>query len=112
MSVMSSCYYDNEEDLYEDYYAAQQCDTVNVSYQESVKPIIETNCLNPTCHKAGGGAPGIFTNYAGVREKVDDGTFYQRTIIDRDMPPRDRPALNNCQLSLIKAWIDQGARNN
>ncbi|MEX0810666.1 MAG: hypothetical protein WD048_00530 [Chitinophagales bacterium] len=108
--IYSGCYYDNEEELYEEYYASQTCDTVAVSYDESIRPIIESSCNLSGCHIAGGDGNGIFTNYAGVKAKVDNGSMMNRVVDVRTMPPNTQ--LNSCQISLVKAWIDQGALNN
>lgn len=107
---LSSCYYDNEEELYEEYYASQTCDTIAVSYDESIKPIIESSCNDAACHVPGGTGNGLFVNYAGVKDKVDNGSMRERVVELRNMPPNE--PLNACQISLFKAWLDQGAQNN
>lgn len=108
--AMSSCYYDNEEELYAEYYASQTCDTVSVSYNDMIRPIIESTCNTTGCHVAGGTGNGIFTNYAGLKAKVDNGSVYDRVVVQRNMPPNTR--LNDCQINLIDAWINQGALEN
>lgn len=108
--AMSSCYYDNEEELYAEYYASQTCDTVSVSYNTSIRPIIESTCNTSGCHVPGGTGIGIFTNYAGVKDKVDNGSMFERVIVQRNMPPNTN--LNDCQINLVRAWINQGALDN
>lgn len=106
----SGCYYDNEEELYENYYASQTCDTVAVSYDKTIRPIIESTCSITSCHVAGGTGNGIFGSYAGVKEKVDNGSFRERVVNLQNMPPN--VPLNSCQIKLIEAWLDQGSLNN
>ena len=43
-SFFSSCYYDNNEELY----GTINCDTVDISYTADILPILENACL--TCH--------------------------------------------------------------
>lgn len=108
--AMSSCYYDNEEELYAEYYASQTCDTVSVSYDATIRPIIESTCNTSGCHVAGGTGNGIFTNYAGLKAKVDNGSLIDRVVDQRNMPPTT--SLNDCQIKLISAWVSQGALEN
>lgn len=105
--LMSGCYYDNEETLYPD---AVMCDTTNVTFHANIEPIIQGNCAVSGCHVAGGTGSGIFTTYAGLKTKVNNGSLKRRVLERKDMPPNSR--LNGCQLSLIKIWLDAGAPNN
>ncbi len=99
----TGCYYDNEEELYPN----ANCNTTNLTYTNSISSIVATSCATPGCHIAGGAAPGIFESYAGVMEKVNDGSFYDRTVVDKDMPPA--APLSDCNLSMITEWINAGA---
>lgn len=108
--TLSGCYYDNEEELYQYYYQANACDTTNVSFAADIFPIIQGNCATAGCHVAGGGGPGIFSNYAGIMDKVNNGSFENRVLIQRDMPPSG--ALTDCQINLLQAWLRAGTPNN
>lgn len=108
--VLQGCYYDNEEDLYQNYYAQNKCDTANVSFAQDIQPIIQGNCATTGCHVAGGSGPGIFTNYAGLMEKVNNGSFENRVLVQRTMPPNS--SLSDCQLQLLRAWLNAGAPDN
>jgi hypothetical protein len=105
---LNACYYDNVEELYPS--GGQQCDSTSVSFSQHIFPIFQGNCSTIGCHVAGGSAPGIFENYAGIKAKVDNGSMEQRVLIRKDMPPAQ--PLNDCQLAQIQAWIDAGAPNN
>ena len=100
----AGCYYDNEEELY----PGTACDTTNITYNSHVKAIMSSSCAYTGCHVAGGPAPGILDNYAGVKEKVDDGTFFTRTLDVKNMPPAG--PLSDCNLAILAAWIDGGAQ--
>ena len=108
--LFSSCYKDNEEDLYKNYYAQNQCDTSNVRFSTDIMPIIQGNCATTGCHVQGGTGPGIFVNYKGVMDKVNSGTFEKRVLIDKNMPPA--APLTDCQQQQIQAWLNAGAHNN
>lgn len=88
------------------------CDTVNVTYQKSVWPIVQTNCLG--CHNnslANGGYN--FSNYDGLKSAVNKGRLlgsinYQTGFVG--MPQGSR--LNPCQVATIRKWVQAGALNN
>ncbi len=101
---VAGCYYDNEEELYP---SSSECDTTNITYSSDIAAIMSSSCAYTGCHVAGGPAPGILDNYAGVKEKVDDGTFFKRTLEDKDMPPSG--PLSDCNQEILTAWINDGA---
>lgn len=103
----SSCYYDVESELY----PGEFCNVPEeVSYSESIQPIISNSCATTGCHIQGGVAPGILDNYDQVKDVVDAGSFGQRVLVDKDMPPS--APLGSCDLLIIEKWIAQGAPNN
>jgi hypothetical protein len=51
---LSSCYYDNEEELYP---AVITCDTISVSYSSSVAPILTSSCNG--CHSSASPSGGV-----------------------------------------------------
>lgn len=104
--LTTGCYYDNEEYLY------GTCDTANVTFSKDIKPIMDANCIN--CHS--GGAIDL-TNYDGVKAKAADNTLYKSISYSysganssKNMPTSGK--LDDCSISKVKAWIDQGAINN
>lgn len=108
--AFTGCYYDNEEELYQYYYQNNNCDTTAVTFADDIMPIIQGNCAVTGCHIASGTGNGIFENYQGVKDKVDNGSFFARVIEQRDMPPNS--VLSDCQINLLTAWLDAGAPNN
>ena len=108
--VASGCYYDNEEDLYENYYSNNKCDTTDVSFSDFIMPLVDGNCATTGCHVAGGAGNGILMNYQNVKAKVDNGSFRERVIVQQNMPPNE--PLTECQLNKIESWLDAGAPNN
>jgi hypothetical protein len=101
-----SCYVDNEEELY----GPVTCDTSAITYANDILPIINNSCATSGCHEAGNTAIGDFSTYAGVKAKVDNGTFTNRVLVQKDMPPA--APLSNCEQAKIQQWINDGALNN
>lgn len=108
--LVSSCYYDKEDELYAEYYANKNCDTVNVTFSQSILPIMEAKCNTAGCHVPGGSGPGDFTGYNGVKSKADNGSLVNRTITLKDMPPG--APLTICEMNKIRKWVEAGAPNN
>lgn len=102
----NGCYYDNEAELYPSTY----CDTTLVTYATKVVPIIQANCATPGCHVNGGQGSGDFTNYAGVKAKVDNGEFQADVFVNKTMPPSS--SMSSCDIQVLKIWVDHGAPNN
>lgn len=104
--TLQSCYNDNEEDLY----GPVLCDTADITYSEDVAPIINSSCATSGCHVAGGTGPGNFTVFSELLAKVNNGSFENRVLVQKTMPPGT--ALINCELDILQTWIDNGAPNN
>lgn len=91
-----------------------------VSYQSDIKPIIQTYCSGQggqSCHvtPSNQGAPGDFSTYAGLKEKVDNGTIQSRVFNLKDMPPtysNGPTALTAEDLETFKSWVNNGAPEN
>jgi hypothetical protein len=100
---LHSCYYDVESELY-----PGGCEVpTQLTYTEHIKPIIDASCAISGCHVSGGDGPGNYTTYAGLQSSLDDGSFNQRVLVDRDMPPNG--SLTDCQIQFINQWIQNGA---
>ena len=85
------------------------CDTLNVTYSGTIASIMNANCNASGCHSAG--SPyGDFTNYSGVKAKVDNTTFKERVIIQKNMPPSY--PLSQGDLDKLNCWLEAGALNN
>lgn len=102
----TACYFDNEEEMY----GPVTCDVTNVTYSKDILLIINTSCATAGCHVTGGSGPGNFTTYAGVKAKVDNGSFANRVLVQKNMPPSG--PLSDCNIAKIQKWINDGALNN
>ncbi len=106
---LSGCYYRNEQDLYP---AASTCDTLNVTYSLSVKPILTNSCYS--CH-AGSGEEGVILNtYSGVKQYISNGILIEAVTHTGNVTPMpyDQPKLDNCQIAIIEKWVKNGALDN
>ena len=90
------------------------CDTLNVTYSKTIKPILQSNCYT-SCHTGSNPNSGFrLDTYAGVKAKVDGGRLYGAVahLPGFSAMPKGRPSLPQCDISQIKIWIDAGALNN
>jgi hypothetical protein len=89
------------------------CDTSNVTFTASIKPIVSNKCQG--CHSSSNPGGGYdFTTYAGVKARVSDGKLWGSVNFVTGYPtmPKNGNKLSTCELAKIKKWIDAGAPNN
>ena len=105
---LSSCYYDNYDDLATD---VGVCDTVSMTYTMDIAPIMMQNCTS--CH--GGAAPAgniPLENYIDVKAVADNGSLLG--TMDHasgwSAMPKNQPKLDVCTISKVSAWINQGVK--
>lgn len=93
--------------------AAQPSDTDEVTFAESIAPILHEHCIQ--CHRPGEIAPFALTTYQDVSER---GARIAEVTASRMMPPW-QPAhgfieflgerrLSDEEIGLIGSWVDQG----
>lgn len=91
-----------------------QCDTIAISYAAQVVPILTTHhCI--ACHRVGNAVGGIkLDSYPEAKKYADNGQLYGSIahLMGFEPMPRDEPKLSNCEIRQVKAWIDDGAREN
>ena len=104
---INSCTYNKEDELY-----AQACDTTSVTYNNQVKEILKTHCLN--CH-----GNDIFLieggrkNLEGYENAKSSYLRILSRVIDENNPmppPPNYPRLSSCKIDQIRAWINQGLK--
>lgn len=98
--VLSSCYNDNEEDLY-----GLECVTENLTYSNDLEKVINESCATSGCHAAGTNYTD-YTNYNNIL--ADTGIIFERSIVQKNMPPSS--PLTECNYKLLQNWIAQGAQ--
>lgn len=105
----TACYYDNEEELYPQ---PIECDTTNVSYSASINPIMSNNCND--CHSSSAPSGNVITDtYEGLKIIADDRSLWGTVNHESGYSPmpKDRPKLNDCDLTKIAIWLNNGALN-
>ena len=118
LSVFNSCTYNKEKVLYP---PKPDCDTIAVSFKNTIKPMIDAHCTNSGCHVAGTPIVGNFTleTYKDIsREALDInngqsvlyGAVAQLALFSP--MPKGGTKLIDCDIKKLKAWINQGAKNN
>lgn len=111
-AFFSGCYYDNVEELYPELLLNNNCDTaIAPTYSGKVTEIIANNCLS--CHGTGLGNQYVLDNYAGVAAVAASGQLVG--AVKRQAGFQAMPAaapLENCQVVLLRKWVDAGYPNN
>jgi len=108
--ILTSCYYDSEEALSG---KPGACNTDSVKYSISVKPILDFYCYkchsNSTAAKEGSGIK--FEDNNDLKKYVINGQLLSSIehTSGTDMPYR-AAKLSICDISIIKSWIDAGAK--
>jgi hypothetical protein len=112
--VVSTCYYDSEEFLYPQ--TTNQCDTTNVTYTNSVVPILQSFCIS--CHSnssaASLGGNIKLENYADVKVQADNHKLLGSVARENGYSPMPMGAskLEECKITTIRIWVNAGALNN
>ena len=114
--LMVRCYYDNEEALYPSVDLAAGGDTITVTFQADIIPILQTYCSE--CHSSSNAASKgnslVLDSYSNVSSVVTNGSFYGSISWDPAfvrMPYRTAK-LPSAEIFKVKKWIDDGAPDN
>jgi hypothetical protein len=109
--VLSSCYYDVEEDLVP---TVANCDTRAAGFLSTVQPLLQSNgCLS--CHSGSAPSGNIsLSSYNSVRLVAQNGSLYGAISHSAGFAamPQGGTKMSACNINRIKAWIDAGALNN
>jgi len=107
--IILQCESQNEEDLF----GQTECDTSEVTYLNSIEPILRKNCYE--CHAINIATAGIILEgYDNLILRVNSGRF-PGAVNHRDgytPMPKDRGKLPDCDLAKINIWLDDGAPDN
>ncbi len=103
---ISGCYYDNSEELYPQP-DVNRCDTMNITYTATLKPIIDQQCATAGCH-AGFAPTGIdLRGYTGLRAIADNGRLMVSINHTGAFPmPKGMPKMDPCTIAKFQAWIN------
>ena len=111
LGMMNACYFDNAEELF-------ACSPLDVSYTNDVEPILEARCYG--CHDLSNSpslGSGInLEGYSNLYSFLQDNSDRLIGAINWDgggtPMPKDGDKLDNCSISKIEVWIEEGTRNN
>lgn len=108
---LSSCYYDKEALLYPN----QTTCTIppTVSFNTHIVPILQRECTG--CHSAGIANGNIrLDNHAAVVASIANNKLYGSVSWTGGVSPMPKGGakLSQCNIDIIKKWIDAGAPNN
>jgi hypothetical protein len=109
--LIPSCYYGNVEDLYP--FEASACDTTNVTYSQTIAPIMAANCN--TCHNSTLHEADVITdNFDDLNIVRNNGQLWKAVSHDPSVVPMPYQGqkLSDCNLSKINIWIRTGAPKN
>lgn len=112
--MISGCYYDSEEFLYPE--INNQCDTSNVTFGETIQPVLSQYCYS--CHSnsaaAAYGGNIKLEDYNDVKVYADNGRLLGALQHDPGYSamPKGAAKLDDCTLSLFSIWIEDGAPDN
>ncbi len=112
--IAGSCYYDSDEWLYGGF--EYQCDTTDVTYTESIKPLLGLYCF--ACHSnarsAAYGDNITLEDYDNLKILAGEGILTGAINHNPDYSkmPKDAAKLDPCKIRTIEIWVEQGAPNN
>lgn len=107
--AFSSCYYDVEDELY----PSSSCDTANVTYSQSVEPVLKNYCYS--CHSTSMASGSVvLDNYQSVKQVAADGRLLGSINHESGYiaMPQDQNKLSNCDIRKIAIWINEGMQDN
>jgi len=107
---MTSCYYDNAEDLYP---VIPDCDTTNVTFGNDIMPIMSASCTG--CHSGSAPAGNIrLSNYSEIVTSANNGGLMGSIKHESGWSPMPKNGnkLNDCTIKKLDTWIAEGTPDN
>lgn len=89
------------------------CDTSDMKYSTDIAPILLSNCNS--CHNATRPLGGAITdNYTSLKMIADNGLLVGTVTHASGFSPmpKGKPKLADCDINKLKAWVNQGTKNN
>lgn len=111
--VMTSCYFDNTEDLYQ-YIQEVDCSSVTTaSYQVDILPLLTTHCYR--CHRNDRQDGNVnLEGYQQLKPYLDNGALFGTTNHEAGwaVMPTSGVKIPACEIEKLRLWIEKGALNN
>ncbi|HOW24555.1 MAG TPA: hypothetical protein PK711_02705 [Bacteroidales bacterium] len=90
-----------------------ECDTINITYALTVRPILQNSCLG--CHSGAAPSGGIrLETHSDVLAVVNNGKLLGTIRHEQGYSamPKNGAKLDACYITQIEKWIKNGAPNN
>lgn len=110
MFLLSSCYYDNAEELYPQ---KVDCDTSSVSYSTVIVPFLEQACNS--CHNTQTPLGGInLEDFNQVKQTGNNGSLVgsMKQNPNYSIMPPSGEKMPDCNILQVETWINDGMPNN
>lgn len=85
------------------------CDSLQVTYDVQIKPIIDASCAFTGCHVQGF-AWGNYTSFDGLVPFLNDSKFKKEVISNMSMPQGF--SLSATDFELVECWVDSNYPEN
>lgn len=109
-AILSSCYYDNEEYLYPTI-GQSKCDTLSVTYNANIAPILASICNG--CHNSLTPGGNIITdNHPDLVTNINKIWLSINHFPGAEAMPKGGGKLSDCDIAKIKRWRTLGMPNN
>jgi hypothetical protein len=109
--LWGGCYYDVEEELYPS--SGVACDTAGVTYAGQIEPLLSAHCY--TCHSAASALGNVvLEGYQNTMIYAGDGRLLGSVSHEPGYAamPQGGNKLSNCNIEIIKHWIQTGSPEN
>ncbi len=110
--LSQSCYYDNQEELYQ-HVQQENCVATSATFAADITPILTSHCIR--CHRNGREDGGVnLEGYNNVKPYVDDNSLYGTTNHEAgfSVMPTSGVKIPFCEIEKMRLWIEAGALNN
>ncbi len=91
----------------------EACDSINVTYSQTIKPILSSYCQG--CHSGSSPSGGIsITNYSQTKSLAGNGKLMGTIEHQAGYSPMPKNAskLSDCNIKQLNKWISDGMQNN
>jgi hypothetical protein len=79
------------------------CDGSHPTYENEIKPILDTKCGSGSCHPN-------YTSYNGLNSIIQNGQFKREVLTNQTMPQNS--SLTHEQINKIQCWVNDGYPEN
>lgn len=119
LMFLNSCYYDNAEELNPNFGQTGACDTNGtISYSGRIAPLMTTYCGSTggsatACHGNGSSSGIPLVTWQQVSDAASNNLMDAIRHENGASPmPKGGGKLDDCSITVIQKWIDEGKQNN